>query len=294
MYFAYRDKQIALTQFFSQNNSKQILNFAAKLHDMHTKEEKMQAFGRLLDIMDELREKCPWDSVQTNDSLRQNTIEEVFELCDAIMKDNKADICKELGDVLLHVVFYAKIGSETGDYDIKDVCDKLCDKLIYRHPHIYGTTNVNGAEQVLQNWEQLKLKEKGGNKRVLAGVPDALPSIIKAFRIQEKAAHVGFDWDTPQGALDKVREEYAELSAEISANDKEKAEQELGDLLFSIINVARLYKIHPDDALERTNKKFIRRFNYVEEAALNQGKQLKDMTLEEMDALWNEAKSKGL
>ena len=294
MYFVYRDKQIALTQFFSQNNSKQILNFAAKLHDMHTKEEKMQAFGRLLDIMDELREKCPWDSVQTNDSLRQNTIEEVFELCDAIMKDNKADICKELGDVLLHVVFYAKIGSETGDYDIKDVCDKLCDKLIYRHPHIYGTTNVNGAEQVLQNWEQLKLKEKGGNKRVLAGVPDALPSIIKAFRIQEKAAHVGFDWDTPEGALDKVKEEYAELKQEISANDKEKAEQELGDLLFSIINVARLYKIHPDDALERTNKKFIRRFNYVEEAALNQGKQLKDMTLEEMDSLWNEAKSKGL
>lgn len=294
MYFVYRDKQIALTQFFSQNNSKQILNFAAKLHDMHTKEEKMQAFGRLLDIMDELREKCPWDSVQTNDSLRQNTIEEVFELCDAIMKDNKADICKELGDVLLHVVFYAKIGSETGDYDIKDVCDKLCDKLIYRHPHIYGTTNVNGAEQVLQNWEQLKLKEKGGNKRVLAGVPDALPSIIKAFRIQEKAAHVGFDWDTPQGALDKVREEYAELSAEISADEKEKAEQELGDLLFSIINVARLYKIHPDDALERTNKKFIRRFNYVEEAAISQGRQLKDMTLEEMDALWNEAKSKGL
>ena len=257
---------------------------------MHTKEEKMQAFGRLLDVMDELREKCPWDRVQTNDSLRQNTIEEVFELCDAIMKDNKADICKELGDVLLHVVFYAKIGSETGDYDIKDVCDKLCDKLIYRHPHIYGTTNVDGQEQVLQNWEQLKLKEKGGNKRVLAGVPDALPSIIKAFRIQEKAAHVGFDWDTPQQAFEKIREEYAELAHEIDANDKEKAEQELGDLLFAIINVARLYKIHPDDALERTNKKFISRFNYVEEKALSQGRQLKDMTLEEMDSLWNEAK----
>ena len=279
---------------FMERIQNRFLTLQQNKTNMHTKEEKMQAFGRLLDIMDELREKCPWDSVQTNDSLRQNTIEEVFELCDAIMKDNKADICKELGDVLLHVVFYAKIGSETGDYDIKDVCDKLCDKLIYRHPHIYGTTNVNGAEQVLQNWEQLKLKEKGGNKRVLAGVPDALPSIIKAFRIQEKAAHVGFDWDTPQGALDKVREEYAELSAEISANDKEKAEQELGDLLFSIINVARLYKIHPDDALERTNRKFIRRFNYVEEAAISQGRQLKDMTLEEMDALWNEAKSKGL
>ena len=267
-------------------------NFALKYNNMHTREEQMQAFGRLLDIMDELREKCPWDSVQTNDSLRQNTIEEVYELCDAIMKDSKADICKELGDVLLHVVFYAKIGSETGDYDIKDVCDKLCDKLIYRHPHIYGTTNVNGEEQVLQNWGQLKLKEKGGNKRVLAGVPDALPSTIKAFRIQEKAAHVGFDWDTPDGALDKVKEEYAELKQEIAAADKEKAESELGDLLFSIINVARLYKIHPDDALERTNKKFIRRFNYVEEAALSNNRQLKDMTLEEMDALWNEAKAK--
>ena len=289
MYFVYRNKQILLIQ-----NRYKTINFAAKSFNMHTKEEKMQAFGRLLDIMDELREKCPWDSVQTNDSLRQNTIEEVYELCDAIMKDNKADMVKELGDVLLHIVFYAKIGSETNDFDIKDVCDKLCDKLIYRHPHIYGTTYVNGEEQVLQNWEQLKLKEKGGNKRVLAGVPDALPSIIKAFRIQEKAAHVGFDWDTPQGALDKVREEYTELNDEIVADNHEKAEQELGDLLFAIINVARLYKIHPDDALERTNKKFIRRFNYVEEAALNQGRQLKDMTLEEMDSLWNEAKSKGL
>ena len=261
---------------------------------MHTKEEKMQAFGRLLDIMDELRVKCPWDRVQTNDSLRQNTIEEVYELCDALMKDSKSDICKELGDVLLHIVFYAKIGSETNDFDIKDVCDKICDKLIFRHPHVFGTTQVNGQEQVLQNWEQLKLKEKGGNKRVLAGVPDALPSIIKAFRIQEKAAHVGFDWDTPQGALNKVREEYAELNTEISAGNKEKAEQELGDLLFAVINVARLCDIHPDNALERTNRKFIRRFNYVEEAAISQGKKLKDMTLEEMDSLWNEAKTQGL
>ena len=254
----------------------------------------MQAFGRLLDIMDELRVKCPWDRVQTNDSLRQNTIEETFELCDALMKDNKDEICKELGDVLLHIVFYAKIGSETNDFDIKDVCDRICDKLIFRHPHVFGTTVVDGQEQVLQNWEQLKLKEKGGNKRVLAGVPDALPSIIKAFRIQEKAAHVGFDWDTAGQAIDKVREEYSELNSEIEAGNREKAEQELGDLLFAVINVARLYDIHPDNALERTNKKFIRRFNYVEEAAVNQGRQLKDMTLEEIDSLWNEAKSKGL
>ena len=261
---------------------------------MHTREEQMQAFGRLLDIMDELRVKCPWDRVQTNDSLRQNTIEETFELCDALMKDNKDEICKELGDVLLHIVFYAKIGSETNDFDIKDVCDKICDKLIFRHPHVFGTTVVDGQEQVLQNWEQLKLKEKGGNKRVLAGVPDALPSIIKAFRIQEKAAHVGFDWETAGQAIDKVREEYSELNSEIEAGNREKAEQELGDLLFAVINVARLYDIHPDNALERTNKKFIRRFNYVEEAAVNQGRQLKDMTLEEMDSLWNEAKSKGL
>lgn len=259
---------------------------------MHTREEQMQAFGRLLDIMDELREKCPWDHVQTNESLRQNTIEEVFELGDALLKDNKSDICKELGDILLHIVFYAKIGSETGDFDIKDVCDKLCDKLIFRHPHVFGSANVDGQEQGLQNWEQLKLKEKGGNKRVLAGVPDALPSIIKAFRIQEKVAHVGFDWRDPQGALEKVLEEYDELIAEIKAGDKEKSEAELGDLLFSIINLARLYDIHPDNALERTNRKFIDRFNYMEESAIRQGRQLKEMSLEELDSLWNEAKTK--
>lgn len=234
----------------------------------------------------------PWDHVQTNESLRQNTIEEVFELGDALLKDNKSDICKELGDILLHIVFYAKIGSETGDFDIKDVCDKLCDKLIFRHPHVFGSANVDGQEQVLQNWEQLKLKEKGGNKRVLAGVPDALPSIIKAFRIQEKVAHVGFDWRDPQGALEKVLEEYDELIAEIKAGDKEKSEAELGDLLFSIINLARLYDIHPDNALERTNRKFIDRFNYMEESAIRQGRQLKEMSLEELDSLWNEAKTK--
>ena len=211
---------------------------------------------------------------------------------DALLKDNKSDICKELGDILLHIVFYAKIGSETGDFDIKDVCDKLCDKLIFRHPHVFGSANVDGQEQVLQNWEQLKLKEKGGNKRVLAGVPDALPSIIKAFRIQEKVAHVGFDWRDPQGALEKVLEEYDELIAEIKAGDKEKSEAELGDLLFSIINLARLYDIHPDNALDRTNRKFIDRFNYMEESAIRQGRQLKEMSLEELDSLWNEAKTK--
>lgn len=258
---------------------------------MHTKEEKLEAFGNLLDVMDTLREKCPWDRVQTNESLRQNTIEEVFELADALMKNDKPNICKELGDVLLQVVFYAKIGSETGDFDIKDVCDRICEKLIYRHPHIYGNTQVDGQQQVLQNWEQLKLKEKGGNKRVLAGVPDSLPSVIKAFRIQEKASHVGFDWETADGAMAKVREEYDELAAEIKAGNREKSEAELGDLLFSIINVARLYDIHPDNALEKTNAKFIRRFNFVEEAAITQNRSLRDMTLEEMDALWQEAKN---
>lgn len=261
---------------------------------MHSREEQMQAFGRLLDVMDTLREKCPWDSVQTNESLRQNTIEEVYELCDAIIKNDKPNICKELGDVLLHVVFYAKIGSETKDFDIADVCNQLCDKLIYRHPHIYGTTQADTEGQVLQNWEQLKLKEKGGNKRVLAGVPDSLPAVIKAYRIQEKAAHVGFDWDSPQGALDKVREEYAELEAELRAGNRELAESEMGDLLFSVINVARKYKIQPDNALEKTNRKFIGRFNYVEESVLSQGQQMKDKSLEELDSLWNQAKQQGL
>lgn len=246
----------------------------------------------MLDILDELREKCPWDKVQTNESLRQNTIEETFELCDALIKDDKDNICKELGDLLLHVAFYAKIGSEKQQFDIKDVCDRLCDKLIFRHPHIYGNVQADNANKVLENWEQLKLKEKGGNKRVLAGVPDALPSLIKAFRVQEKAAHVGFDWDTPEGALDKVPEELAELKAELEAGNADAAEAELGDLLFSVINVARKYDIHPDNALERTNRKFISRFNYVEEGAISQGRQLKELSLEEMDALWNEAKMK--
>ncbi len=261
---------------------------------MHTRKEQMEAFGRLLDIMDDLREKCPWDKVQTNESLRQNTIEETFELCDALIKDDKMNICKELGDVLLHVVFYSKIGSEKGDFDIKDVCDRLCEKLVYRHPHIYGKTVVDDEKQVLQNWEELKLKEKGGNKRVLAGVPDALPSIIKAFRIQEKVSHVGFDWETPGQAMTKLYEEFGELQAEIDVDNKEAAECELGDLLFAVINVARLYGIHPDNALEKTNKKFITRFNYVEEAAIKQGKIIKEMKIDEIDALWDEAKQNEL
>ena len=256
----------------------------------------MEAFGRLLDVMDDLREKCPWDRKQTNESLRPNTIEETYELSDAILKDDKEDICKELGDVLLHIVFYAKIGSETGDFDIADVCNKLCDKLIYRHPHVFGpeAERIEKGEitvdQVLKNWEQLKVQEKGGNKRVLSGVPDALPSLIKAYRIQDKARGVGFDWETREQVWDKVREELAELETELNRDDKEKSTQELGDFLFAVINAARLYKLNPDTALELTNRKFIRRFTYLEEHSIRIGKPLTEMTLTEMDAIWNEAK----
>ena len=261
---------------------------------MHNKEEKMEAFGRLLDILDELRVKCPWDRKQTNESLRPNTIEETYELCDALMRDDKNEICKELGDVLLHVMFYAKIGSEKGDYDIKDVCDKLCDKLIYRHPHVFGEEKSETVGQVLDNWEQLKLKEKDGNKSVLSGVPAALPSLIKAYRMQDKARHVGFDWEKKEQVWDKVKEEFSELQVEIANLDKDKAEAEFGDLLFSVINAARLYGINPDNALERTNQKFLRRFNYLEEHTLKKGIQLKEMSLEEMDVIWDEAKKLGL
>ncbi len=263
---------------------------------MHTREEKLAAFGRLLDVMDDLREKCPWDRKQTNDSLRPNTIEETYELADAIIKNDKQDICKELGDVLLHIVFYAKIGSETGDFDIADVCNKLCDKLIYRHPHVFGpeAERIEKGEitvdQVLKNWEQLKVSEKGGNKRVLSGVPDALPSLIKAYRIQDKARGVGFDWDKREQVWDKVREELGELEAELNREDKEKSTQELGDFIFSVINAARLYKLNPDTALELTNRKFIRRFTYLEEHSIRIGKPLTEMSLEEMDKIWNEAK----
>lgn len=261
---------------------------------MHTKEEKMEAFGRFLDIMDELRVKCPWDRKQTNDSLRPNTIEETYELCDALIRGDKKDICKELGDVLLHVGFYAKIGSETGDFDMKDVCDRLCEKLIYRHPHIYGNASAKDANEVIQNWEQLKLKEKDGNKSVLSGVPAALPSVIKAYRMQDKARNVGFDWEEKEQVWNKVKEEFDELQVEISQMDKDKAEGEFGDLFFSLINAARLYGINPDNALERTNQKFLRRFNYLEEHTIKQGMNLKDMTLAEMDDIWDEAKKKGL
>ena len=270
--------------------------------EQHTKQEKMEAFGRLLDVMDDLREKCPWDRKQTNESLRPNTIEETYELSDALINNDTLNICKELGDVLLHIVFYSKIGEEKGDFDVADVCNKLCDKLIFRHPHVYGNAIANSVGEVLQTWEQIKLKEKGGNKTVLSGVPDALPSLIKAYRIQDKASNVGFDWDECDQVWDKVKEEISEFEAEIrvayaNANNeedkkmaKDKATKEFGDVLFSLINAARLYKINPDTALEYTNHKFINRFNYVEEKAKEQGVALKDMTLGEMDALWNEAK----
>ena len=251
----------------------------------------MAAFGRLLDVMDDLREKCPWDRKQTYESLRPNTIEETFELCDALIKNDEKNICKELGDVLLHVVFYAKIGSENRKYDIADVCNQLCDKLIFRHPHVYGDAVAKDAGEVLKTWEQIKQKEKDGNKTVLSGVPDALPSLIKAYRIQDKARNVGFDWDNREDVWDKVKEELDELRVELDREDKEKSTQEFGDFLFSLINTARLYHINPDNALELTNQKFIRRFNYVEAKAKELGRELKDMTLADMDAYWNEAKA---
>ena len=283
---------------------------------MHTKEQKMAAFGRLLDVLDTLRENCPWDKKQTNESLRANTIEETFELADALMKDDEANICKELGDVLLHVCFYARIGDEKGQFDIADVCDKLTDKLIFRHPHVYhpsqvgkaeprplpyvpyeatgneadGMQNAKTSQQVIENWEQIKLKEKDGNKSVLSGVPDALPSLIKAYRIQDKARNVGFDWEDKGDVWAKVREELGELEEELRRGDKERSKEELGDFLFSVINAARLYHINPDTALEITNNKFIRRFNYIEQHSIKVGKPLTEMTLEEMDKLWLEAK----
>ena len=280
---------------------------------MHTKDEKMKAFGRLLDVLDTLREKCPWDRKQTNQSLRPNTIEETYELCDALVKDDQHNICKELGDVLLHVCFYAKIGDEKQQFDIADVCNALTDKLIFRHPHVYhpsqvgaeeprplpygerqednGGETVSTAQQVIENWEQIKLKEKDGNKTVLSGVPDALPALIKAYRIQDKARNVGFDWEDKGDVWGKVREELSELEIELRNGDKEKSQQEFGDFLFSIINAGRLYHLNPDTALELTNQKFIRRFNYIEAHSIKIGKPLKDMTLGEMDELWNEAKA---
>ena len=261
---------------------------------MATKEEKMEAFGHLLDILDELRVKCPWDRKQTNESLRTNTIEETYELCDAIMKNDNANIKKELGDLLLHIVFYAKIGEEKKAFDIKDVCDSLCQKLIYRHPHVFGNADADTPQKDEQSWEQLKLKEKGGNKTVLEGVPSALPSIVKAQRIQDKARNVGFDWEQREQVWDKVQEEFTELKTEIEKMDADRMEAEFGDLFFSLINAARLYKINPDNALERTNQKFIRRFNYLEAQTIQKGQSLKEMSLEEMDKIWDEAKANSL
>lgn len=261
---------------------------------MNTREQKMSAFGRLLDIMDELRAKCPWDMKQTNESLRTNTIEETYELCEAIMQGDNLEIKKELGDVLLHIVFYSKIGEEKREFDVADVCNSICDKLIYRHPHVFGDDAAKTAGEVEQSWEQLKLKEKGGNKTVLEGVPASLPSIAKAHRIQDKARNAGFDWEQKEDVWKKVKEEINELETEISSMDSHKMEAEFGDLFFSLINAARLYKVNPDNALERTNQKFIHRFNHIEQEAKKQGKNLKDMTLAEMDILWNEAKGLNL
>ncbi len=261
-----------------------------KSMEMHTREEKLQAFGRLLDVLDELRQKCPWDRKQTFDSLRPNTIEEVYELCGAIMQKNWQDVCKELGDVMEHVIFYAILGREQGDFDIADVCNKEADKLIFRHPHIYGDQKAYTEKEVLESWEQIKLKEKDGNKTVLSGVPEALPSLIKAYRIQDKVRNVGFDWKQRDDVWAKVREELGELEAELKREDKERSSEELGDFIFSVVNAARLYKLNPDTALEKTNQKFMRRFGHVESQARSQGRNLKDMTLEEMDSLWNEAK----
>ena len=273
----------------------------------------MQAFGRFLDVLDALRANCPWDKKQTNESLRPNTIEETYELCDALIKNDVHDICKELGDVLLHICFYAKIAEEKAQFDMADVCNALTRKMITRHPHVYhpsqidaedpkplpyipenesdsSQTKVTTVSQVLENWEQIKLKEKDGNESVLSGVPEALPSLIKAYRIQDKARNVGFDWEQKEDVWKKVREELDELEVELRKEDKENSTKELGDFLFSVINAARLYKLNPDNALEMTNRKFINRFNYIEAHSIKIGKPLKDMSLEEMDKLWNEAK----
>lgn len=266
---------------------------------MNSRKEKLEAFGRLLDILDELRIKCPWDRKQTNESLRPNTIEETYELCDALVKNDKNEICKELGDVLLHVCFYAKIGSETGDFDIADVCNKLCDKLIYRHPHVFPKEGAKASSastplQVSEQWEILKQKEKGGNRTVLSGVPKHLPTLIKAYRIQDKARNVGFDWEDKKDVWKKVKEEISEFEEGVDKTDMANAEIEFGDVMFSLINAARLYGINPDNALEKTNQKFINRFNYIEAKAKEQGKNVSDLTIKEMDELWDKAKEKGI
>ncbi len=256
----------------------------------NSRQQKLEAFGKLLDVIDTLREKCPWDSVQTNESMRPNTIEEAMELAEALMGNDNNTIKKELGDVLLHVLLYARIGEETGAYDIAEVCDALRQKLIFRHPHIYGNDKVDGVKELLEHWEAIKMKEKGGNKTVLGGVPATLPSLIKAERVQEKAANVGFDWQNKEDVWEKVKEELGELERELKAGNETNIEKEFGDLFFSIVNAARLYGVRPDNALEKTNLKFIARFNHVEARAKEQGKLLNEMTLAEMDELWDEAK----
>ncbi len=253
-------------------------------------DERASAFLRLLKIMDELREQCPWDKKQTIETIRHLSIEETYELSDAILKKDMTEIKKELGDILLHIVFYSRIASETNDFNIKDVIDSLCEKLIYRHPHIYGDVKAETDEQVKQNWEQLKQKEKGGNKTVLSGVPNSMPALLKAYRIQEKARAVGFDWEKPEDVYEKVKEELSEFEKEVSEKNQEKAEKEFGDILFSLINYARFLNINPEDALEQTNKKFIKRFGYMEAKVKEQGKEIADCKLEELDGYWNEAK----
>ncbi len=256
---------------------------------MNSRKDQLNAFDRLLTIMDELREQCPWDKKQTLQSLRHLTIEETYELGDAILDNNLNEVKKELGDLLLHIVFYSRIGSETEDFDIADVANEICDKLIYRHPHIYGDVNVKDEEEVKRNWENLKLKE--GKKSVLEGVPQSLPAMVKASRIQDKVAGVGFDWEEPYQVFDKLKEEIDELQHEIEVQDQEKIESEFGDVLFSMINYARFLKVNPENALERTNKKFIKRFRYLESKARENNKSLNDMTLSEMDIFWEESKT---
>lgn len=279
----------------------------------HTNEEKLSQFGRVLDVMCKLREKCPWNAAQTMESLRPMTLEEAYELSDAILKKSESDIEKELGDVLLHVVFYSRIAEERGEFDIADVMDRLCEKMIFRHPHVFSDTKVADAQEVSENWEMLKTKEKGGNKRILSGVPDSLPPILKALAMQDKARGVGFDWECPSQVWDKVKEEQVEFQDElevmaeeekgidVNVNEaplpgsaRDRAEEELGDFMFAVINAARLYGLNPDTALNRACDKFRRRFTYLEENTIRKGRNLTDMTLAEMDAIWDEGKAKGL
>ena len=279
----------------------------------HTNEEKLSQFGRVLDVMCELREKCPWNAAQTMESLHPMTLAEAYELSDAILKKSESDIEKELGDVLLHVVFYSRIAEERGEFDIADVMDRLCEKMIFRHPHVFSDTKVADAQEVSENWEMLKTKEKGGNKRILSGVPDSLPPILKALAMQDKARGVGFDWECPSQVWDKVKEEQVEFQDELEAmaeeekgidvnvneaplpgSARDRAEEELGDFMFAVINAARLYGLNPDTALNRACDKFRRRFTYLEENTIRKGRNLTDMTLAEMDAIWDEGKAKGL